>query len=71
MTKTTILKRTAYILFYLALAVVTYYLIAYFILYMNFVFTWQCTIYTGEMSYEGQQVCQLYNEGGLIKVLTN
>lgn len=39
-------------------------------MYTRFVFTWQCKIYTGEMTAEGREVCRHYNNGGLWEVLT-
>lgn len=67
----TLLRRTALILVALVLAVVLYYAAMYSYLYVKAVFTWQCQIYTGEMSTEGRKVCEQYNSGGLYKVLTN
>jgi len=36
-----------------------------------FGYTWECKVYTGHQSPEAVKVCRQFNEGGLIKVLTN
>jgi hypothetical protein len=51
--------------------VITAYLAVYAYLILQFTFVWQCKVYTGELSPEGQKICQQYREGGLVKVLTN
>lgn len=66
-----LLRRLILILLALILAAVLYYLVMYAYLLTKATFTWQCQIYTGEMSTEGREVCDKYNSGGLIKVLTN
>lgn len=62
-----ILKIFLSIVFLIAVAYVTLY--AYLIL--QFTFVWQCKVYTGELTAEGERICQNYREGGLLKVLTN
>ena len=62
-----IIKIVAAVVFMAVAAYVAIY--AYLIL--QFTFTWQCKVYTGELTPEGKEVCQNYREGGLIKVLTN
>jgi YbbR domain-containing protein len=54
----------------IVLAVVLYYMVAYTYLYTKAMFTWQCKIYTGEMTVEGREVCNRFNNGGLWEVLT-
>jgi len=34
-------------------------------------FTWQCNIYVGPQTAEAREVCDNFNSGGFIKVLTN
>jgi len=36
-----------------------------------FGYTWECKIYTGDQPPETVKACKQFNEGGLIKVLTN
>ncbi len=62
-----LIKATLVILALAAVAYITLY--AYAILQFSFV--WQCRTYTGELTKAGQEVCANYNDGGLIKVLTN
>jgi len=47
------------------------YLMVYGYLLMYAAFTWQCNIYVGEQTAEARQVCDDFNTGGFIKVLTN
>lgn len=47
------------------------YITLYAYLILQFTFVWQCKVYTGELTPEGEVICQNYREGGLIKVLTN
>ena len=72
MNKTTkYLKRITLALLALILFVVIGYVAAYGYLMMYAAFTWQCNIYVGEMTVEGQRVCNDFNDGGMIRVLTN
>lgn len=65
------IKRTIAAVVGLVLLVAIGLIVTYGYLYVYAAFTWQCNIYTGEKTVEAQKVCDDFNSGGLIKVLTN
>lgn len=64
-------KRILLTLISLVLIVALAYVAMYAYLMMYAAFTWQCNIYVGEKTVEGQKVCNDFNDGGMIRVLTN
>ena len=66
-----IIKRIVLVVVSLVLAAALVYATIYAYLMLYAAFTWQCNIYVGEKTVEAQQVCDQFNSGGLIKVLTN
>lgn len=57
----------------LSLVVITALVVAitYGYLMLYAAFTWQCNIYVGEKTAEAQKVCDDFNSGGMLRVLTN
>ena len=57
-------------LFTLLVLIVAYVLVWAYVL-INFVYVWECDMYTGEQTIAEIEACNTFHAGGMKKVLTN